>query len=97
MDRCNFLGLLYSTLLLLTALPVHAIMYKWYDEAGKVNYSQTPPPPGSRPAAINADTFSTVNMYKAPPIKFTSTSKRHGNARLVIKKRTRCTSRSSCP
>jgi hypothetical protein len=74
MDRYSSLGLFLSTLLFLPALPVQAIVYKWYDKEGKVNYTQTPPPPGSRRATINTENFSTIDMYKAPPVKFSNTS-----------------------
>lgn len=36
--------LLSLALLLLSALPVQAEIYKWVDEKGQVNYTQTPPP-----------------------------------------------------
>ncbi|MCU7929674.1 MAG: DUF4124 domain-containing protein [Candidatus Thiodiazotropha sp. (ex Codakia rugifera)] len=60
--------LLWLSCLLLLALtfPAQAAMYKWYDEDGKVNYTQTPPPKGSRRASINTETFNTLEMRKVP-------------------------------
>ncbi|MCU7881386.1 MAG: DUF4124 domain-containing protein [Candidatus Thiodiazotropha sp. (ex Lucinoma aequizonata)] len=46
-------------------------MYKWYNEEGKVNYSQAPPPKGSRPANINTEIFNAIKMRKAPAISST--------------------------
>ncbi|PUB91202.1 MAG: hypothetical protein DBP01_03655 [gamma proteobacterium symbiont of Ctena orbiculata] len=69
MDRRNYyLGLIFGPLLLLPAFSTQAAMYKWYDEQGKLNYTQSPPPPGSRRATINSDSFSTVNMHKVPSL-----------------------------
>lgn len=74
-------------LLLLLAIPCHlqARIYKWYDDAGKVHYSQAPPPKGSVQTSINADTFSSVEMKKAPPVR-TITRKRTRTKRTVIRK-----------
>lgn len=36
--------------LLVTALPAHAKLYKWVDENGRVSYTDTPPPQTSRHA-----------------------------------------------
>ncbi|MEW8029132.1 MAG: DUF4124 domain-containing protein [Candidatus Thiodiazotropha sp.] len=98
MDRCKYLGLLFGPLLLLAALPAQAAMYKWYDEQGKLNYTQSPPPAGSRRATINSDSFSTVNMRKVPTIKRTNTPKRSRKTerRVVKKRRTKRTTRSTC-
>jgi hypothetical protein len=99
MERRNYLGLLFSTFLFLPPLPVQAAMYKWYDEEGKLNYTQTPPPPGSRRATINTDTFSSVDMYKAPAIKLTNTTEKRRKSKpaMVKKKRAKRTTRSTCP
>jgi hypothetical protein len=100
MERHDNLGLLISILLLLPALPVQAAMYKWYDEEGKLNYTQSPPPPGSRRATINTDSFSSVDMYKAPAVKLTNTSKKkRSKAKPAVKKKkkTARTTRSTCP
>ncbi|MCG8024818.1 MAG: DUF4124 domain-containing protein [Candidatus Thiodiazotropha endolucinida] len=89
MDRRNYyLGLIFVPLLLLPASPAQAAMYKWYDEQGKLNYTQSPSPPGSRRATINSDSFSTVNMRKLPTIKRANTTKRsRKKERRVVKKR----------
>ncbi|MES9823859.1 MAG: DUF4124 domain-containing protein [Candidatus Thiodiazotropha endolucinida] len=100
MDRRNYyLGLIFGPLLLLPALPAQAAMYKWYDEQGKLNYTQSPPPPGSQRATINSDSFSTVNMRKVPTIKRANTTKRSRKKerRVVKKRRTKRTTRSTCP
>lgn len=39
--------------LLLAVAPAQAGMYKWYDEHGKVHYTQQKPPPGARRAPIS--------------------------------------------
>ncbi|MEW8242099.1 MAG: DUF4124 domain-containing protein [Candidatus Thiodiazotropha sp.] len=93
------LGFLLLLLLLLTAGPAYSGMYKWYDEQGKLNYTQTPPPPGSRREPINSDTFSSVDMYKAPPVKLTNSSKKRTKSKPVTirKRQTRRTTRSTCP
>ncbi|MEW8535622.1 MAG: DUF4124 domain-containing protein [Candidatus Thiodiazotropha endolucinida] len=100
MDRLNYcLGLIFGPLLLLSVLPAQAAMYKWYDEQGKLNYTQSPPPPGSRRATINSDSFSSVNMRKVPTIKRANTTKRSRKkaSRVVKKRRTKRTTRSTCP
>ncbi len=99
MERYEYLGMFFGLFLLLSAMPVQATMYKWYDEEGKLNYTQTPPPAGSRRATINTDTFSSVNMYKAPAITLTNKPKKRSKAKPVTikKKRTRRTTRSTCP
>lgn len=46
----------------LLALPAHAAMYKWVDAQGRVQYSDTPPPPNARKAEeqkINRNTIET--------------------------------------
>ncbi|MBT2970238.1 MAG: DUF4124 domain-containing protein [Candidatus Thiodiazotropha sp. (ex Ctena orbiculata)] len=99
MERPKATALSLGLLLLLTAWPAYSGMYKWYDEQGKLNYTQTPPPPGSRRAPINTDTFSSVDMYKAPPITLNNSSRKRSKSKPVtIKKRqTRRTTRSTCP
>lgn len=66
MDNIKILVL--GVLLFGLALPAQARLYKWIDEAGKVHYTQKPPPPEGRRATINTETFSTVQTVKAPPI-----------------------------
>ncbi len=83
------------------AYPVlsQARIYKWYDEQGKVHYSQSPPPKGSQSAAINTDTFSSLEMRKVPKnaIKPVKKRKRVQKPKLkkIVKKRT--TRGSTCP
>jgi hypothetical protein len=57
-------------LLLLLPLSAQAVIYKWYDENGKVHYSQSPPPKGGQRAPIDTSTFSTMEMRKAPKVTF---------------------------
>ncbi|MES9970910.1 MAG: DUF4124 domain-containing protein [Candidatus Thiodiazotropha sp.] len=102
MERYKYIGLLLGFFTLLPALPTQAGMYKWYDAEGKLNYTQTPPPPGTQRATINTDTFSSVDMYKAPAITLTNKPKKRSSAKPVpIKKkrttRTKRTTRSTCP
>ncbi len=49
-------------------LPVNAGMYKWYDEEGKVHYTNKRPPANAKRANINTGTFSAVETNKAPSI-----------------------------
>lgn len=66
-------------------------IYKWYDEAGKVHYTQKPPPKDGRRAGIDTSTFSNVQTVKAPPIQKTVRPK--ARPKPVKKKtirRTRC-------
>jgi glutaredoxin len=42
------LSALAASLLILFALPVCAQQYKWIDEKGRVQYTDTPPPPSAR-------------------------------------------------
>lgn len=46
--------------LMLTALPVHAEIYKWVDKDGSVKYTDTPPPNGAK-------TLSTIKKKAANP------------------------------
>ncbi|MES9992501.1 MAG: DUF4124 domain-containing protein [Candidatus Thiodiazotropha sp.] len=74
----------------------YAVMYKWYDEQGHVNYTQTPPPKGSTMAPINTDTFNAIEMRKAPAIqrvKAKAPQKRATKPRAKPKQRK---TRSSC-
>lgn len=43
-----------ALLLAALALPVHAQVYRWVDEGGKVQYSNTLPPPGAGAKVIGA-------------------------------------------
>ena len=82
---------------LLLAYPVcsQARIYKWYDESGKVHYSQSPPPKGGESASINTETFSSLDMYKAP-VRPASHAKPKRTYK-AKKKRKKRTTRSSCP
>jgi hypothetical protein len=87
-----------ALILLCLPLPVLAGMYKWYDDQGKVNYTQTPPPKGARMAPINTDTFNTVKMSDVPKLprsmpKPTSQTKK----RVIRKIAPKRTTRRSCP
>ncbi len=86
-----------ALVLLCLPLPALAGMYKWYDDQGKVNYTQTPPPKGARMAPINTDTFNTVKMSKVPK-QMPRTVKSTPQTRKVIRKKApkRATGRS-CP
>jgi hypothetical protein len=98
MEYRFYLGLLFGLPLVLSAIPAHSAMYKWYDEKGKLNYTQTPPPPGSRREPINTDSYSSVNMYKAPAISLKPKPRKHSSPNSMVKqnKATRRTSRSTC-
>jgi hypothetical protein len=94
-----FRFLVIAALILLSLpLPVLAGMYKWYDDQGKVNYSQTPPPKGARMAPINTDTFNMVEMSDVPKLprsnpKPTSQTKK----KVIHKTAPKRTTRRSCP
>ncbi|MET0066507.1 MAG: DUF4124 domain-containing protein [Candidatus Thiodiazotropha sp.] len=62
MERALPLSVFVALAILGFSHPALAGMYKWYDDQGKVNYTQTPPPKGSRMAPINTDTYNTVKM-----------------------------------
>jgi hypothetical protein len=88
--------------LLLLFIPVsaQAVIYKWYDENGKVHYSQSPPPKGSQRAPIDTSTFSATEMYKAPKVSFkpkkqSKPKRRTKPAVKTISKRPN--TRSTCP
>jgi hypothetical protein len=95
----NYLGLLFTPLLLLSAFPAHGAMYKWYDEQGKLNYTQTPPPPGTQREPINSDSFSSVDMYKAPAVSLTPKPRQRSSQKPVTikKKPSKRRTRSTCP
>lgn len=93
MERHRFVMLSLGLLLTLATDSVFAVMYKWYDEQGKVNYTQAPPPKGSRQAAINTDTFNTVEMPAVPTINAVTKPKRE-----VVRKKAKVNkTRSTCP
>jgi len=51
--------------LLLAALPASAVLYKWVDQAGKVHYSDQPPPDGAKKSGvINAPAPSAPSTPK---------------------------------
>ncbi|MCU7863186.1 MAG: DUF4124 domain-containing protein [Candidatus Thiodiazotropha sp. (ex Lucinoma borealis)] len=89
--------LLWLSCILLFALAfsAQAAMYKWYDEEGKVNYSQAPPPKGSRPASINTETFNTIKMRKVPAHSSTYRKQVSHKRKKTIRKKTgrRCSRR----
>lgn len=62
----NMKSLVIAVILFCGTMSVQAGIYKWTDENGKVHYSQTPPPKEGTRAAINADSFSSVQTVKAP-------------------------------
>ncbi|MCG8487667.1 MAG: DUF4124 domain-containing protein [Chromatiales bacterium] len=94
--------LLAGVYLLLLVLPINAqaVIYKWYDENGKVHYSQSPPPKGSQRAPIDTSTFSTMKMRKAPKVSLTPKKKSQPKRRKKSVVKTiskRPTTRSTCP
>jgi hypothetical protein len=99
MECRNYLGLLFGPLLLFSVMPAHGAMYKWYDEQGNLNYTQTPPPPGSRREQINTDSFSSVDMYKAPAVSLSPQPRKRSSPTKPVtikKKPSRRSSRSTC-
>lgn len=52
--------------LLLTALPVHAEIYKWVDKDGTVKYTDTPPPNGAK--TLSTIKKKTTNPATAPVV-----------------------------
>ncbi len=101
MERAFRNSAIAALVLLSLPLPTLAGMYKWYDEQGKVNYTQTPPPKGSRMAPINTDTFNTVEMSPVPKMTPRPSTRAAQSAtqpqrvtRQVAPKRT---TRSTCP
>ena len=94
MERSRFLAGFGAILLLVSPLSVQAGMYKWYDEEGKVHYSQSPPPKGGRSAPINTDTFNAIEMRKVP-VSSSATKSYRPRSRTVTTKRTgrRCSRR----
>ncbi|MES9832504.1 MAG: DUF4124 domain-containing protein [Candidatus Thiodiazotropha sp. DIVDIV] len=102
MERKNLL--INLSLCLLLAFPVlgQARIYKWYDENGKVHYSQSPPPKGSQSASINTDTFSSMEMRKVPksalsPSKSNKSKRTYKRKVKKIVKKKRTTRSSTCP
>lgn len=57
-----FLGLVGS----LVVLNVQAEMYKWVDEAGVVQYSQSPPPVGVEGAPVKLPPLQTIDTPDSP-------------------------------
>jgi hypothetical protein len=98
MERAFRNSAIAALVLLSLPLPTLAGMYKWYDEQGKVNYSQTPPPKGSRMAPINTDTFNVVEMSPVPKMtprpRTRATQPASQPQRAIAPKRT---TRSTCP
>jgi glutaredoxin len=50
----------------LVAAPAHAAMYKWVDAQGRVQYSDTPPPPSARKAEEHKISPNTIQTTGAP-------------------------------
>lgn len=48
------------------ALPAHAAMYKWVDAQGRVQYSDTPPPPNARKVEEHKIVPNTIQTTGAP-------------------------------
>jgi hypothetical protein len=88
-----------ALILLSLPLPVLAGMYKWYDDQGKVNYTQTPPPKGARMAPINTDTFNTVKMSDVSKLSLRSKPKPTSQTKkkVIHKTAPKRTRRRSCP
>lgn len=58
---------LYLTLLLmLLPLSIHAEMYKWVDEEGIIQYTQTPPPEGTEATIVESVSIQTIPSAKTP-------------------------------
>lgn len=88
-------------ILLLLPLSAQAVIYKWYDENGKVHYSQSPPPKGGQQAPIDTSTFTTMEMRKAPKVSF-KPYKKNSKPKRRIKPKVKTISkrsnrRSTCP
>ena len=71
MTKQSFVSLAVATLFCASAVmasePKHtSTMYKWYDEQGNVNYTQTPPPPGIKSEEIS-DNLSVIEHRKGMP------------------------------
>jgi hypothetical protein len=58
--------LLLLALAVALAAPVHAAMYKWVDAQGRVQYSDTPPPPTARKAEEQKIVPNTIQTTGAP-------------------------------
>lgn len=72
---------LVALLIVLPALPAHAQLYQWTDSAGRVHYTDTPPPGGARivqqrssgaPAPEAAEPFVLQEARKNHPVKLFS-------------------------
>ena len=55
-----------ALVLLLVAWSAHAETYKWVDDKGRVNYSNTPPPPLARAKQVRA-VEDRVSVYQTDP------------------------------
>jgi glutaredoxin len=53
-------------LVAVAALPAHAAMYKWVDAQGRVQYSDTPPPPNARKVEEQKIVPNTIQTTGAP-------------------------------
>ena len=74
---------LVACCLLAAVLNAHAQQYRWLDEKGRVQYTDTPPPPGAKgvqkknlnagPSAAPAEPFALQTARKNAPVKLYST------------------------
>ena len=58
--------LLVLALAVALVAPAHAAMYKWVDAQGRVQYSDTPPPPNARKAEEHKVVPNTIQTTGAP-------------------------------
>ncbi|HYC48191.1 MAG TPA: DUF4124 domain-containing protein [Burkholderiales bacterium] len=67
MSRSLHISLILAAVLATAGSNAAAQVYKWVDENGVVNYSNTPPPkkPGAKPPVIVEETISTYTPEKA--------------------------------
>lgn len=66
-DRSVACGLVTASAVLFLAEPVGAEIYKWVDEKGVVNYSESPPPKGH--ARLIEPEDPAVSVYAAPTFR----------------------------
>lgn len=71
--------LLIASIALAVVLPAHGQQYRWVDEKGRVQYTDTPPPPGAKnvqkknlnagPAADAGEPYSLQVAIRKAPVK----------------------------